>query len=823
MLKKGFLTFAVICSVFPLAGALQVSLETGNKIPVCFPGQKNKPVLQITADAPHDEEVQIRVTDVDGKSLMNRKQRLTLKKAETAAVELPVPERFGVCRVELFSKSLAGGCGRYAYAFFQPAGNGKINKKGFLFGIQAFALRTMRKNPVKADKMRYAAALCGAKVLREPADWASLQPRKEKKVDFTLLDREIRLCNEAGLRVALLLNNGPAWAAVKGYTPFDKRRVHAWNKAPDPVLWTAFAAEAARRYSLDQICSLELFNEPDLTEFFNGTAAQYLAVTRAAAAEIRKINPDMPILSGGFSDSWDMSGKGGEEKFLEKVLAGGQGDFDILAIHMHGKFSGYLQQVAEMERLRRKYNCTKPWWPNETAYHNNMISDEEQAAILFQKLLYSWSRGAVGYVWHSLNENRQKDGSLPYDFGLLTPELYPKSAFVTYNMLAAYFSDARYEKSLADNKDGFFAYLFRNAKGDILIPLWKLEKDKVLAAFGNVTGEAVLVDIFGNETPLAVRNGTVAILLKELPCTLVLRNSKTVPVWHGALFSGKTELDKGRFVLKMPLFNPFADKPLDVFCNVSKGDVTPVSAEKHLAPGGRAELQFVIPADRVGKFEFQCELRFGKLWQGVFNDTFILPYTMSGEFPDKPQIELKHQSQWVNLTPMGADYMDEHWKGPNDVSAAFFLRAKERSLQFRIEVTDDIHVPSAAAAELWRYDSIQFGLSLPRQQGFWIIGLADGKTPQVYIWSTPVGYSAAKSSARIRLSVQRDQAARKTVYNCTVPYSAIGLTQAKGKEGFNIDFLVNDNDGRRRESFLRLTPGIGNVAEPALWKKIIVK
>ena len=381
-----FLLFAATFELlmFPVS-ALQINLETGNKIPVCFPGQAAKPVLQITADAPLQEKVQLRVTTYDGRVLLNRSWKLDLPKNGKQMIELPLPERFGVCHVEFFSKEFKGGCSRQSYAFFKPAGPGKIEQDGFLFGIQTFSFRMMRNDPGKADKMRYATALCGAKVLRQPADWAILQPRPEKPVDFSPLDREIKACNELGIRVALLLNNGPAWAAVKNYKPFDKRRQYAWNKAPDPTAWANFAAQVARRYNNSQITSLELFNEPDLSEFFNGTSAQYLAATGAAAAEIRKNNPHMPILSGGFSDSLDMSSKGGEEKFLEKVLEKGQKDYDIFAIHMHGTFPSYLQQVQEMERLLKKYNHTKPWWPNETAYHNHSITDEQQAAILFQK------------------------------------------------------------------------------------------------------------------------------------------------------------------------------------------------------------------------------------------------------------------------------------------------------------------------------------------------------------------------------------------------------------------------------------------------------
>ena len=818
-----FLLFTALFGLVPFDGAaLQVVLETGNKIPVCFPGQTAKPVLKITADTPINEEVQLRVTMYDGKVLLNRKWKLALPQNAKQNIELPLPKRFGVCNVEFFSKQLKGGCSRQSYAFFKPAGPGKIEKEGFMFGIQTFSFRAAIKDPVKADKMRYATALCGAKVLREPADWANLQPHPGKPVDFSRLDKEIKACNELGVRVALLLNNGPSWAAVKNYTPIDKRRKHRWNKVPDAKLWAEFAAKTASRYDNSQITSLELFNEPDLSEFFNGTAAQYLTVIRAGAAEIRKTAPEMPILSGGFSDSFDMSSKGGEEKFLEKVLANGQDNYDIFAIHMHGTFPTYLRQVQEMERLFKKYKHTKPWWPNETAYHTLMISDEQQAAILFQKLIYSWSRGAVGYVWHSLNENRQRDGSLPHDFGLLTPELQPKSPYVAYNMLATYFGQAEYKKNFADNQSDIFAYLFRGKNGDLLIPLWKLDADKVLLSFGNVSGKAVLVDLFGNETPLAVKNSTVTILLQEYPCTLVIRNSKTTPVWYGPLFASKTKLQKDRFVLEMPLFNPDKTKPMEISCRILQGELSPNFAKTSLPPGGKGKLQFTVPSGKLGELQFKCDLRFGDLWSGTFADSTILPGVIAEKFPKKPHFELKKTEQLVNLTPMGADYMDEHWKGPADVSAAFFLRTADRTLHIRAEVTDDIHVPSEKASDLWKTDSLQLGLQLPRQKGFWLFGLADGKNgTQSYIWYAPAGYSMQKSAAKIRLKVRRDEAAKKTVYDCELPYSAIGLTQAKGKDGFKLNMLVNDNDGKRREGFLRLTPGIGNTPDPEHWRSVV--
>ena len=53
-----------------------------------------------------------------------------------------------------------------------------------------------------------------------------------------------------------------------------------------------------------------------------------------------------------------------------------------------------------------------------------------------------------------------------------------------------------------------------------------------------------------------------------------------------------------------------------------------------------------------------------------------------------------------------------------------------------------------------------------------------------------------------------------TVYEAELPLSAIGADSAKRKQGIRFNLLVNDNDGEMRESYLALTPGLGEGRRP---------
>lgn len=176
-------------------------------------------------------------------------------------------------------------------------------------------------------------------------------------------------------------------------------------------------------------------------------------------------------------------------------------------------------------------------------------------------------------------------------------------------------------------------------------------------------------------------------------------------------------------------------------------------------------------------------------------------------FAKTPDFVLDNRDQLSIQVPSAPEFEPLVWKGPQDLSAKVYLAAAKNELKLRVEVTDDIHVQQFRGDALWQGDSVQFVISPEDAKGYWRFGLSldsDNK-PEVFLWDVPAGKSSDAMIAATRLVVTRNEAAKTTVYEATLPME---LLEISGKL-FRFNLLVNDNDGKTRESFISVAPGLG--------------
>ena len=184
----------------------------------------------------------------------------------------------------------------------------------------------------------------------------------------------------------------------------------------------------------------------------------------------------------------------------------------------------------------------------------------------------------------------------------------------------------------------------------------------------------------------------------------------------------------------------------------------------------------------------------------------------------EPLFVLADAGQYHALVPSAPGNEPFYWQGPADLSARIFLERRGEFLRLKAEVTDDRHAQTNSGEAIWRGDSVQFGLALPGQKGFWSIGFArrgDGGT-EVFCWSRPEGF--ADPSAAVRATARRDEKNRRTLYEALLPFAALGMTREIAGTGFRFNLIVNDNDGKLREGYLAAAPGMGTGEDPSLGK-----
>lgn len=824
------LSFALFAAFAASASPIRFKLETGDELHLLLPGGEAK--LQLVAcsddDAPRSGTISYQISDADGEILSRSSAAAAIPPRGEFRIALPAPKKFGPYSVRAQFEQEGGDIRKLPplrFAFLEPAGPAAAGKQEtFLFGISAH-YDYQKYSDEEYEKMTRAAALCGARVIRTDARWYKLEP-EAGKWEFQWFDRAAGLIEKHGLDFAPIIDLGATWTHAKDWRPAVPECKNGWAARPDYDAWRNYIRTLLTRYR-GKVRFIEVMNEINMYGHHNFTPEEYGELLRIAHEEIRRLAPEIRILSSGLASV--RSNYTPTKNWYERFFRAAGNNYDIFAFHNHGAFPDYIGEVRAVEVLREAAKDRRPVWSNETALSSVMGGERFQAETLFCKLLYSWANGIIGYNWYNLRDkpadNFPPDSPEPH-FGLITADFHPKPVYVAYNTLTKNFAGAKFlENANAKGAAGrdVHAFLFRHRENGYLLSFFRTGEDSTLQLISGITGKAFVCDLWGNETPLAVSGGTAAIPVGPRPLFLRFKGQTKPPALLGEflasenffLFPGRKQ--NVRFSLRNPGRSALAVKlRIDSLPGVK---VTPAEQKISASPGQAVPVEFTF--DTAAGFrsgEMNLRIDAGTLWRGTLRSALKPAVRLEKTFSTAPSVTIDRLEQVVRLVQVEPSFEPLYWKGPQDVSARVWMAQADHRLKFRIEVRDDRHCQPRRQSLSWQGDGIQLGLQLPRQDVFWEIGFArrdDGES-EVFIWSLPNGFRPETAARRIALKTARNEEAGTTLYEAEIPFNAIGLTPEMGRTGFQFNLLVNDcDDGKTRESFISAAPGLGDTKNPA--------
>src|SRR5271167_1069568 len=116
--------------------------------------------------------------------------------------------------------------------------------------------------------------------------WPFLEPAKGQW-QFDRLDGYLSLAEKHGTTVLLTLGMSPGWANGGSKPTAPPQDIDDWR---------AYVTTVASRYK-GRIPAYEVWNEPNLTDFWTGTTDQLIALTKAAAEIIHSVDPKAIVVS----------------------------------------------------------------------------------------------------------------------------------------------------------------------------------------------------------------------------------------------------------------------------------------------------------------------------------------------------------------------------------------------------------------------------------------------------------------------------------------------------------------------------------------------
>ena len=228
--------------------------------------------------------------------------------------------------------------------------------------------------------------------------WPDLEPSKGQW-HFDNLDRSLAMAEEHHTEVLMTLGLTPRWASARPEEPSAYQPGFA-AEPKDLEDWRMFVKTVGTRYK-GRIHAYEIWNEPNLKEFWSGTTDQLLALTREAHNIIKSVDPAAVIVSpsatGIHGTPW-----------LSEFLSKGGGQFvDVIGYHFYVTPRPPEEMVPLIREVRQIMLDTgagdKPLWNTESgwAQPKPFPSQALAASYLARTYILNWAAGVQRFYWYA--------------------------------------------------------------------------------------------------------------------------------------------------------------------------------------------------------------------------------------------------------------------------------------------------------------------------------------------------------------------------------------------------------------------------------------
>ena len=200
--------------------------------------------------------------------------------------------------------------------------------------------------------------------------WGQVE-QKKGKYWWNGMDAAIQNANNQGLQIMYVLGSTPKWAAsnTKQGTYPNKGAASMPTSMKD---WKNWVTAVVKRYG-NSIESYQIWNEANLTTFWQGTPKQMAQLTQEAYKIIRKYDPSAKVVAASTTLRLQSAYKKFFPSYL-KELKKLNWPVDVIAVHGYPASTGTpadrvaLIQQAQADMKKGKVPASKQLWDTEVNY-----------------------------------------------------------------------------------------------------------------------------------------------------------------------------------------------------------------------------------------------------------------------------------------------------------------------------------------------------------------------------------------------------------------------------------------------------------------------
>ena len=229
--------------------------------------------------------------------------------------------------------------------------------------------------------------------------WRDLEPKKGEW-HGDLLRHYLDLAEHEKVEVLVTLGVTPIWASSRPNEP----AAHGPGAAAEPENlddWRSYLHTVATMCK-GRVRYYEIWNEPNLKQFYTGTEAQMADLARIAYATLKEVDSSNIVISPSVSI------KGGGERWMSKYLESGGGRYtDVFGFHFYVSPQppeAMIAQITSVRQLLSSYGLqNRPLWNTESGWElpRPFFSDDLAAAFVARSYVLNWAEGIERFFWYA--------------------------------------------------------------------------------------------------------------------------------------------------------------------------------------------------------------------------------------------------------------------------------------------------------------------------------------------------------------------------------------------------------------------------------------
>jgi len=338
----------------------------------------------------------------------------------------------------------------------------KIASDDFFFGVQPYVSRIYnwagchvsgQDLETSAVTLMDTIEYMGINLVRDDCiPWSQMMPTANSEMNYTVQDKVVDHVTTRGIKLNWIVGTTPPWAVKEEYkTVYDPSIF--WTVCPEKEYWDEFITNISERYASNENILFEIWNEPDIPNFFNGTTEEYLELLESAATIIRAENPNAYVYSGGLAfGKSETFYKPYFEKYKQLIDAG---LLETVAVHNHQIFksSGFISNMNMYFDLAGDVGL-----PLTGAINSESGSNDPDHKIktenFITKMLWTRSHGFKGFVQYSFHENPTPIRDMD-EWAIFDSYLQPYEGAIAYSTVIRFLGQATYIESVTDEPEKY--------------------------------------------------------------------------------------------------------------------------------------------------------------------------------------------------------------------------------------------------------------------------------------------------------------------------------------------------------------------------------